>query len=161
MVHLRRFEPGDAPTVANLIAETMRVSNAGDYPRERLEPLIAYFSPEKLCQLATERYVLVALADQRLVATGALDDDQLATFFVHPHYQRRGVGTRLLRALEHAAREAGTRRLRVEASLTGAPFYERHGYRRVGEPFEGTAGPQIPLMKALGPDRDLNSRGDR
>ena len=154
MVRIRRFEPADASAVANLIAETMRSSNVRDYPRARLEPLITYFNAEKLCHLAEERYVLVAVVDQAIIATAALEGDRLVTFFVHPQHQRRGIGTRLLARLEQVAREAEVTTLHVEASLTGASFYERHGYRRARDPFEGTAGLQIPLVKTLGPDGD-------
>jgi hypothetical protein len=37
----------------------------------------------------------------------------------------------------------------VDASITGAGFYERHGYRRTGAILAGTAGPQIRLTKEI------------
>ncbi|HYW31824.1 MAG TPA: GNAT family N-acetyltransferase [Gemmatimonas sp.] len=146
---IRPFETADAPAVSALIATTMRRSNAADYPAERLEALIAYFTPEQLRQLATERQCLVALSAGQVVATAAREDGELLTFFVHPDCQGRGVGTRLLMELEGAARRGGVTTLRVEASLTGAAFYERRGYRRLGGLVPGTAGPHVPLVKAL------------
>ena len=148
---LRPFESADAPPVAALIATTMRRSNARDYPLERLEALIDYFTPEKLRQLATERECLVALDGSRVVGTAAREGAELLTFFVHPDYQRRGVGARLLARLESSARAAGSTVMRVEASLTGAPFYERSGYRRTGELLEATAGLHVALEKPLRP----------
>ena len=53
-VTIRVFEPRDAVAVSALIAETMRVTNSRDYSMEILEPLIEYFSPEKLRLLARE-----------------------------------------------------------------------------------------------------------
>ncbi len=146
---VRSFTPADAPAVSALIATTMRRSNAADYPPERLEALIAYFTPEKLRHLATERQCLVALAAGRVVGTAAREHGELHTFFVHPDVQRRGVGARLLARLEAGARKVGVTTLRVEASLTGTAFYERHGYRRIGPLVPGTAGPHVPLVKAL------------
>ncbi|MGI8843771.1 MAG: GNAT family N-acetyltransferase [Gemmatimonadaceae bacterium] len=154
-IAIRPFEPEDAGAVSALIAVTMRESNARDYPPERLEALIAYFTPEKLRTLARERYCLVALAGGRLIGTAAREGDALATFFVDPEYQGRGVGTHLLVALEREARNAGLRSLRVEASLTGTPFYERRGYQRTGAIVAATAGPHICLGKHL---REVNSR---
>jgi putative acetyltransferase len=147
---VRAFEPADAPAVSALIAVTMRRSNAADYPAERLEALIAYFTPEKLRHLATERQCLVAVAAGAVVGTAAREDGELLTFFVHPDFQARGVGTRLLACLEAAARAAGLRALRVEASITGAAFYEGRGYRRTGGTVPGAAGPHVPLVKQLG-----------
>lgn len=148
-VTLRPFDPPDAAAVSALIATTMRRSNAGDYAPERLAPLIAYFTPPKLVQLAAERTCLVAEDGGAVIGTAALDGAALATFFVHPDYQGRGIGTRLLAALEQAARAAGLARLEVDASVTGAGFYERRGYRRTGRVADGTAGPQIGMEKPL------------
>ena len=146
---IRRFNSQDAAPTSDLIRTTMRISNAHDYPLERLQPLIDYFSPEKVLQLSTERICLVAEDDQQIVGTAALEGNELSTFFVHPDYQGRGIGTQLLHALETHARDVGFPRLLVDASLTGVPFYERHGYIRTGRIHPGTAGPQIGMIKDL------------
>lgn len=146
---VRPFQQSDAEAVSDVIRETMRVSNSKDYSRERLQPLIDYFSPEKLLRLNGERYCLVAEVDGQIVGTAALEGSDLVTFFVLPRFQRLGIGTRLLRAIEEAAVEKGLDRLKVEASLTGASFYETLGYRRMGVAFEGTAGQQVELCKDL------------
>lgn len=148
-IEVRAFTPADAAGVAATIATTMRISNARDYRAERLEALIAYFTPAKLVHLATERRCLVAEAAGHVVGTGALEDGELLTFFVHPAWQGRGVGSRLLAALEHEARASGLASLRVNASVTGAGFYERHGYRRTGAMVDGTAGLHVAMAKRL------------
>lgn len=91
-IAIRPFEPEDAGAVSALIAVTMRESNARDYPPERLEALIAYFTPEKLRTLARERYCLVALAGGRLIGTAAREGDALATFFVDPESRAAAWG---------------------------------------------------------------------
>jgi GNAT superfamily N-acetyltransferase len=148
-VLVRPFVADDAAAVSTVIATTMRQSNAQDYPGERLEALIAYFTAEKLRALAAERECLVAESAGEVIATAAREGDELATFFVLPVWQGRGVGTRLLEQLERSARERGLEQLRVDASVTGATFYEHHGYRRTGAVLAGTAGPQITLMKDI------------
>jgi GNAT superfamily N-acetyltransferase len=146
---IRRFAPQDAAAVSELIRTTMRVSNTQDYPIERLQPLINYFSPEKVLQLSAERVCFVALDDGQIIGTAALEGIELSTFFVHPKEQGRGIGTLLLQALEADARTAGIPRLTVDASITGVPFYERQGYVRTGAERAGTAGPQIGMVKDL------------
>jgi ribosomal protein S18 acetylase RimI-like enzyme len=58
---------------------------------------------------------------------------------VLPAYRGRGVGTALLRALEHEAREQGIKRLSlsVEGDNPAAALYKRLGFRPVGR--EGNA----------------------
>ena len=149
MVIIRTFEPRDAETVSALIGRTMRESNSRDYSLDRLQPLIDYFSPEKVRQLGQDRVGLVAEANGQLIGTAALDRAELATFFVLPEYQGQGIGTRLLAAIERQAWMQGITHLTVDSSLTGAAFYARMGYLRTGVDREGTAGVQIGMEKQL------------
>jgi GNAT superfamily N-acetyltransferase len=128
----------------------MRRSNAEDYSEDRLQLLIDYFSPEKVQQINEDRVCLVAEIAGEVIATGALEADELVTFFVQPEHQGKGIGTALLFELERIAVTRGLGQLRVDASLTGALFYERHGYRRTGQILDGTAGPQVSMEKRIG-----------
>lgn len=149
MIQIRLYRADDAAAVSSIIRTTMRISNSADYPLAQLQPLIDYFSPAKVDQINQTRLCLVAEEDGVLVATGGLEDGELVTFFVLPTQQGRGIGAALLLALEAAARGQGLSELKVDASLTGAPFYERHGYQRTGAVLDGTAGPQISMRKRL------------
>ncbi|HEX8394093.1 MAG TPA: GNAT family N-acetyltransferase [Longimicrobium sp.] len=149
MVQIRPYRSSDAQAVSEVIRTTMRVSNAADYPMEQLEPLIDYFSPEKVEQINRDRTCLVAEEDGQVIGTAALENDELVTFFIVPKYQGRRVGTALLERLESIAREQGVAQLKVGSSLTGAAFYERHGYQRTAGVVEGTAGPQILMRKLI------------
>ena len=149
MLTIRPFEPQDAAAVSALIRHTMAVSNSSDYPMERLQPLMNYFSPEKMLLLSHERICLVAELEGQVVGTVALEGTELCTFFIHPKMQGKGIGSRLLAAIEEKALEVGITQIHTDASLTGAPFYERRGYRRTGVDIEGTAGMQVGMVKPL------------
>lgn len=150
MAEIRPYQASDAQPVSKIIRTTMRRSNAADYPADRLQLLIDYFSSEKVQQMNEDRVCLVAEVDGEVIATGAVEADELVTFFVQPEHHGKGIGTALLTELERIAFARGLGQLRVDASLTGAPFYERHGYERTGEVLDGTAGPQIPMEKQMG-----------
>jgi predicted N-acetyltransferase YhbS len=155
MLTIRRYRPDDAGAVSRLIRTTMRISNSADYAMERLQPLIDYFSPEKVDALCQERVCFVAEENGEVVGTGALEADELVTFFVAPQRQGGGIGSALLGAVEDAAREGGLQRLRVGSSLAGAPFYRRHGYEPTGEILEGTAGAHLAMVKEVKPAASL------
>jgi putative acetyltransferase len=150
---IRDFEARDAEPLSALIRHTMATSNTADYPLERLQPLMDYFSPEKVLLLSGERICLVAELEGMVVGTVALEDAELCTFFVHPDYQGEGIGSQLLAAIEQRAVAAGVEQIHTDASLTGAPFYERRGYQRTGKNYEGTAGTQVGMVKPLGQSR--------
>jgi GNAT superfamily N-acetyltransferase len=148
-VRVRPYASSDAAPVSGLIRTTILASNVADYPLDRLQPLIDYYTPEKLDRINRERVCFVAEADSVIVGTAALEDDALVTFFVSPPQQRRGIGATLLRHVEEEALRRGLNKLMVEASIAGAPFYEAMGYEPTGSTVERVAGVHIVMKKNL------------
>lgn len=60
----------------------------------------------------------------------ATDAAKIRAFFVHPAYERRGVGRALLAHCEAAARDAGFSRFELMGTLPGVRLYEALGYGR-------------------------------
>ncbi len=56
--------------------------------------------------------------------------------YVEPGFERRGIGTVLLLALEERARRFGASRLHLNSSLGARSFYVRHGYEPTGPAVE-------------------------
>lgn len=83
-------------------------------------------------------YHRLALLDgARPVGVGRLhrvDDTtgQIRFMAVESAFERRGVGTRILAALEEAAHGAGLHSIRLHAREGAAAFYLHHGYRDLG-----------------------------
>lgn len=78
----------------------------------------------------------------------ARDAARIRAFFVEPRWARRGVGTLILNACEHAAKAAGFRRLEMGATLSGVAFYQAKGYSivdRLEAPLEG--GITLPIVR--------------
>ena len=144
------IEQRDAEAASALIQATAWESSRQDYPLEILQTLIEHFTAAKVHQSADERHCLVAEDDDRLIGTAAVEGAELVTFFVHPDYQHQGVGSELLRAIEQAALARGINKLAVTANNAGASFYERMGYRRIGQ-IVSPSGTQIGLEKLLQP----------
>ncbi|MEQ8604356.1 MAG: GNAT family N-acetyltransferase [Marivibrio sp.] len=75
------------------------------------------------------------------------EDADLAKLFVEPQAMGQGVGRVLFAWALERAREAGARRLRVEADPDAAPFYERMGALRIGNAPSGSIpGRRLPLL---------------
>lgn len=86
--------------------------------------------------LRTHEIVRVGGADAGLLAVAALVDClSLERLFLLPHAQRRGAGTTIVRRLLQRARDRGLA-VRVTVLRTNPDalrFYERLGFRRIGE----------------------------
>jgi GNAT superfamily N-acetyltransferase len=57
---------------------------------------------------------------------------QVRFMAVDPAWARRGLGSRILAALEAQASELGASEVILNARAEAQPFYARHGYRRTG-----------------------------
>jgi N-acetylglutamate synthase-like GNAT family acetyltransferase len=68
---------------------------------------------------------------------------------VTPSLQGRGLGARLVTALEAELRRRGLSHVHLHARATVAPFYERLGYAVYGEPFTEVNIPHLHMRKAL------------
>lgn len=118
-----------------MIVITLRTTNAKDYSEAYLEDLIRRIQPDSLLESAAGRHFYVAEADGRVVGSGAVgpyhgkeDESCLFTVFVHPHYQGKGVGRRVMEALERDEYFLRAKRVEVPASLTAVRFYLNLGY---------------------------------
>lgn len=58
-----------------------------------------------------------------------------------------GVGRALMDMLEHEARRRGLHRVVLNAQDTAIPFYDRLGYRRIGEMFEEAGIPHLKMAR--------------
>jgi GNAT superfamily N-acetyltransferase len=160
---LRKAVVEDVDGIASLIADSVMRLQSGDYTLiQRQGALGTVFGVDRL--LIEDQTYFVIEEVGRLVACGgwsrrktlfgsdggspvkdvdfldpAVDAARIRAFFVHPDFARRGLGTQILQASEAEARAAGFRRLRLGATRTGIPLYERHGFR----PLERT---EVPLL---------------
>ncbi|OPZ28917.1 MAG: Mycothiol acetyltransferase [Lentisphaerae bacterium ADurb.BinA184] len=93
-----------------------------------------------LVALAGRRLVGFALAEVGRTSSGVRENASVAAILVDPQWQRHGVGTLLLKALENRVRACGCRRITTGMGVyrfwTGIPedlpgaraFFARHGY---------------------------------
>lgn len=63
---------------------------------------------------------------------------------VEPAYSHHGVGSAILAEFERLAKERGATRLVVESRPASVGFYEKNGYRIVGE---ASTGPHVSMKK--------------
>jgi putative acetyltransferase len=68
-----------------------------------------------------------------IIGFAALRHQTVCAMYVHPHYQRRGIGSKLLQRLEAEAARKGIHRLKLNSSLNAGSFYEGRGYRVISE----------------------------
>ena len=134
-VVIRRFRAGDEAAVSEVIRTTLDVSNRRDYTPEFIEERIREYSPERVAASARDAHMYVACDGEAVIGCGAIsgywgstEESYLSSIFVLPDHQRRGVGRRVMEALEADAYFLRAWRTEAGASLTAVPFYLKLGY---------------------------------
>lgn len=136
MFELRSFQPGDAEAVWKLHDAALEDAgvHGGRGPWEDdLRDIGATY-------IDAGGDFLVCLADGELVGMGGLlhrspEECEIKRMRVHPGFQHRGLGRRILQGLEERARELGFSEVRLdttEEQIAARRLYESAGYREIG-----------------------------
>ncbi|NMZ07014.1 GNAT family acetyltransferase [Pseudomonas proteolytica] len=157
---VRLAQASDAEGISQVILAALHSSNAGDYPADVIARVASNFTPQAVLQLLTRRTVLVALQDQQIVATAALDANVVRSVFVNPALQWQGIGRQLMVDIEQRAREAGVTVLSVPSSLTAEPFYTKLGFHTVRDVYHGNERTLV-MEKALSSRHPIGPYRDR
>jgi N-acetylglutamate synthase-like GNAT family acetyltransferase len=146
---IRKFQDKDARKLSYLIRRALNEVNIKDYPKSVVARLSKYNAPSKLIERSRRRDIYVIVDDDRIRGTASLENNNVFSVFVDPTYHGKGMGQRLMKYVERAAKKRGIDRLRLNSSLTALGFYEKLGYKKIKEVFNKSAGHQIIMEKKL------------
>jgi len=152
--HIRAATIADIPALEELIRESVSVLSAEYYTSRQIASALSHvFGVDT--QLIIDGTYFVAEIDGELAGSGgwskratlfggdqsksegidplldpATEAARIRAFYVHPRWSRKGVGCRILKACEDAARRAGFKRIELVATLPGEPLYTAKGYEK-------------------------------
>jgi ribosomal protein S18 acetylase RimI-like enzyme len=129
----------DARAVLGIHYAAVRLGAIAAYPQEVVEAWSRRPDDDKRIQGIKkgwienpEMYFVVVKVGDRIVGFGQIDTrGEVQGVYVHPIFGRRGLGRRLLAALEEWAIAAGIAQLHLDASLNAKAFYQRNGFEVV------------------------------
>lgn len=129
------FKKEDVKGVSETIANTYRISNAGDYTSEYIERDLEKLKPEDILRISETAHFYVAKRGERIIACAgikpyndSLDESILTAVFVLPEYQGFDIGTKLISAIEKDPLYTRAKRIEVPASITAYKFYKKLGF---------------------------------
>jgi GNAT superfamily N-acetyltransferase len=134
---IRLATPDDAADISSVILRALREVNVKDYGAALIAEQSKSWTVAGVIAKMRDRTTFVALDGTGAVGTAGFDGQQARSVFVRPDRHRRGVGTRLMRAVEELALARGLDRLSLLSSITAQGFYQRLGYRVVRDVFHG------------------------
>ena len=134
-VTLRIFRKGDEFDVSDVICTTLAISNRKDYSPAFIEENIRSHSPNIISERAKEAHFFVAMDGETIIGCGGItgywgstEESYLISIFVLPGHQGKGVGRKIVEALEADEYFRRAWRTEVGSSLTAVSFYRKMGY---------------------------------
>ncbi|XCP84340.1 GNAT family N-acetyltransferase [Roseburia hominis] len=131
-----RVRQEEISEVSALMCRNFLEVNIRDYPRAMMEELAGSHTPEKVAEIAKNGHMYVVRSEEgRILGTGTIcmmegseTDSYIMSVSVLPEYQGKGIGRRIMEALEQDELFRSTRRTELHASITAHQFYEALGY---------------------------------
>ena len=131
MIEIRDYKDADSEALADIFTRAVRQIARRDYSPAQ----IAAWAPEErdMAAFAARRSAkptFVAEYDGKVAGFTDLDGEgHIDMFYVSPDFQRRGVGSAMLRFVTARAQSERCKRLHGEVSITARPVFERHGFK--------------------------------
>jgi putative acetyltransferase len=131
MIEIRDYRNSDCAALAEIFQRAVREIARKDYSPVQL----AAWAPDvrdmvSFAARRTAKPSFVAEYDGQVAGFTDLDGaGHIDMFFVNPDFQRRGVGSAMLRFLAEHGQSERLKRLFSEVSITARPVFERHGFK--------------------------------
>ena len=133
-VQTRRAVEADVPALIDLAQRSWLSGNCELAPIAAVRDWIeADSESERFAEIWPQ--VTVAEHGSRILGLTSTDGREVANLWVHPSFQRRGIGSILLQVAEEEIQLAGYRTARLcytEYNVAAPRFYRAHGYTEAG-----------------------------
>ena len=117
------------------------------------KPLGLYFTEDEL-ESEKQNLLMGAYEDEQMLGCCMLVEEEpqtvrLRQMAVLNDLQGKGIGKALMQFAENLARDRGYRRNTMHARKNAIGFYEKMGYKKIGEEFEEITIPHYVMEKEL------------
>ena len=137
----RWTRPEDGAALVRLHRRSILLHAVRSYTPDIARSWAYDMQPERFAKaIAKGEAIEVAILNGAVVGFCGTKDDEIAGLYVDPAFTRRGVASGLMRRALKRVRAEGWDRVRVNAALSGVPFYEAAGFRPLAARMHATRG---------------------
>lgn len=135
MFTIRKATPADKQSIWRVHFKAINGTCISHYSKEVIQIWAEGLQPDKYVEAIRSNEFFVAQENGAIVGFGELNqaDGEIQGLYVSPEVAGRGVGQKLLKTLEERARAFQLRSLHLTSSLNAVSFYERAGFKSLGE----------------------------
>ncbi|KQL50499.1 hypothetical protein AN964_22850 [Heyndrickxia shackletonii] len=146
---IRQMEPQELPVVAKIYVDSMKATHKGIVSEKFMESISNESTVERFKEILEnsnlQSFCYVAVKQDKIIgfSMGSLPDHapqgyqgELNTLYISPHYQRSGVGKKLLHAVTNHFKQNEIRSMFLgvfKDNSSARKFYESVGGIKIGE----------------------------
>ncbi len=138
MIEIVEYKDEYAKELSNIIIKNMYEINIKDHGKKVIDRISQHFTEFEIKKNFPSRTkCLVALENNKVVGTASIDKYRgdetgtkfiLLTVFVKIEEHNKGIGKKLIEAIEDFARNIGCKELVIPASVYACEFYRKFGF---------------------------------
>lgn len=123
---IRRFKLGDEKEVSNLISNCLNKNFSKYYSKETMDYFKTWYTKEKIIKYAKDFDFYVIEENNMVIGSGALNKNEIKTFFIDSKFQGKGYGKKLLSFLE---KKCKYNIIHLTSFHNSTKFYKKQGYK--------------------------------
>lgn len=129
---IRSYKKSDWEQVATLIQQTYKDFVVVDGTKEANEKYLNFFDPknERGKQFYSDGIRLVATDRNKVIGVVRGSTSHLFNLYINKEYQRKGIGSALMKEYFKKAKKAGSRLIKLRSSSNAVPFYQQLGFKK-------------------------------
>lgn len=129
-MEIRRITRQDLPALTDLFKRSVFEIAGCDYTPAQCAAWTQNAENPQWAERFLSTWTIGAFIAEQLAGFANLESPtQLDCFYVHPDFQRQGVGSALFKAVSEQAQKAGAAFLESDISLTAEPFFRAQGWK--------------------------------
>jgi len=130
-ITIRRAKQEDRGAIWHVHTRAIREVCKSHYSERELQIWTEVLKPDRYTEQIRKGPFYVAVEGGSIIGFGNLNQKsgEIEALYVAPDHVGRGVGMRILQALENVALDSGLKLLRLSSSLNAVRFYETAGYK--------------------------------
>ena len=130
MITIRRAKQEDRELIWRVHIRAIKEICKSHYSEDELQSWSGVLKPLRYKEAISSKTFFVAEESDVIVGFGQLDQEngRVEAMYVSPDHIRRGIGRKILYALESVAQKSDLTVLHLWASLNAIPFYKSAGY---------------------------------
>lgn len=128
MPEIRTIHKEEIPKIKELIHLTVSSCYPSIFPPEVVKFFLEYHSEDEIKRRLDNGVVILLEEEGKLKGTGFLHGEEMGGIYVHPGYQRKGLGEMMVRYLMQLAREKQLPRIWLDATPLAQPLYDKLGF---------------------------------